>query len=70
MEDQSSSRFKVTSEIGIDPDSGLPTFNGRTRNYIVNYCYQNLNYYQMASKPRILEPSSEDDEDYIDLDLF
>ena len=62
-------RCQVEAVTGVDKQD-MATFNGRNRQYIVNYCYQNLNYYQMACKPRVLLPSKEDDDDYIDMDLF
>ena len=53
-------KFKVDAEIGVNA-AGEPTFNGRSRKYIVEQCYTNINYYQMASKPRLLVESENDD---------
>lgn len=66
-------RFKVESVISKDPVTGVTTFNGKSRQIIVDYCYLNLNFYQMACKPRLLDesqPPEDEDNEYIDLELF
>jgi hypothetical protein len=69
--DSAKERFNVESVISKD-DEGVPTFNGKSRRIIVDLCYINLNYYQMACKPRILneDVQADSDDEYIDEDLF
>lgn len=37
--------FKVQAEVGVDLATGKPTFNGFTRQRIVDWRYFNLNHY-------------------------
>lgn len=60
---------RCSVEATIGERDGVPTFNGLNRDTIVYKCYINLNYYQMACKPRLIEEEEDDDEE-IDLSLF
>eukprot|EP00347_Sterkiella_histriomuscorum_P021101 403335250 len=58
----------VRSEVGKNANGDI-TFNGKTRQQIVDYRYKELNFYQMACGPRRLE-NEDFDNNEIDLKSF
>ncbi|CDW80562.1 zinc finger (c3hc4 ring finger) [Stylonychia lemnae] len=57
----------IKAEIGRNAH-GQPTFNGYSRQQIVDYKFRDLNFYQMTCGPRKLKDEDQDEE--IDLECF
>ncbi|CDW83057.1 zinc finger (c3hc4 ring finger) [Stylonychia lemnae] len=76
-------KFQVEAVVSQDKETGEVLFNGMSNQQITAFQYQcnnkginlsELNYYQMACKPRLLVDTKDEDEsdedDYIDINLF
>eukprot|EP00347_Sterkiella_histriomuscorum_P017994 403347191 len=84
QDNPSKEKYKVEAVVSTNQETGEPMFNGLSRQKIAGFPFFQLNYYQMACKPRLLmdssnaqnqienqeELSDEDEEDHINLELF